>query len=78
MLQRVKHRLVTPQPAAGFELVKQRITKLKDQQCEDRAALWHLEQVLQGSQQSMRSATSGDAGSEIELCMERSLSELEC
>ena len=58
--------------------MKRRITELEDQQREDRAALRRLEQVLQGSRRSTRSATSGDAGSEIEPRMERSLSEHEC
>ena len=70
VLQRAKRRSATPRPATGSELVKQRITELEDQQREDRAALRRLEQVLQGSRRSTRSATSGDAGSENEPRME--------
>ena len=35
VLQRAKRRSVTPRPVTGFELVKQRIPKLEDQQRED-------------------------------------------
>ena len=58
--------------------MKQKIVELEYQQCEDREALRHLEQVLQGSRRNTRSATSGDAGLEIEPRVEMRSSELEC
>ena len=49
VLQRARRRSATLRPAAGFELMKQRIFKQEDQQRKDGEALRRLEQDLQRS-----------------------------
>ena len=77
VLQRAKRRSATPRPATGFELVKQRITELEDQQREDGEVLRRLAQTLQESRRRTESATSGDEGLDIGSRVDRQLSTLE-
>ena len=77
VLQRARRRSTTPRPATGFELVKQRISKLEDQQCEDGEALRRLEQILQGSRRCTEFASSGREGLRIDARVDSRLSALE-
>ena len=77
VLQRAKRRSATPRPVTGFELVKQRISKLEDQQHEDGEVLRRLEQVLQGNRRSTELASSGDEGLGVDSRVSKRLSELE-
>ena len=82
LLQRARRRSATPRLVTGFELVKQKMkqkmTKLEDQQREDGEALRRLEQILQGSRRRTEFASSGDEGLGIDARVDRRLSELEC
>ena len=77
VLQRAKRRSATPRPVTGFELVKQRISRLEDQQREDGEVLRRLEQVLQGNWRSTELASSGDEGLGVDSRVSKRLSELE-
>ena len=67
-----------PENSDRFELVKQRISEVEDQQRKDSEALRRREQIMQGSRRSTEPATSGDTGWEIESRVEGRISELEC
>ena len=75
VLQRARRRSATPRPAAGFELMKQRIFKQEDQQRKDGEALRRLEQDLQRSRRctDRDCVPSGDEGSGIDLCVDTRL-----
>ena len=77
VLQRAKRRSATPRRITGFELVKQKISRLEDQLREDGEALRRLEQILQGSRRRGECATDGEDGLDIDSRVDRRLSALE-